>query len=396
MPGCRTEAAERDMTVLTVNTGSSSVRFAVFGAEDGALYPLASRHAQPGAGPAHAVLRDFLADAGNGTVGAVAHRVVHGGERLVRPCAIDADVEAEIERLIPLAPLHNAPALEWIRATRAVLGPGIPQVAVFDTAFYASLPEVARRYAVPRRLAAKHGLKRYGFHGLAHEAMWRRWHALHPEKNEGGRVISLQLGAGCSITAVRDGRAVDTSMGFSPLEGLVMATRAGDVDPGLLLHLQRAEGMAPERLERLLNEESGLLGLSGASADMRALLEADDKDARLAVEVYCHRARKYIGAFLAVLRGAEAILFGGGVGEHAPEVRAKILADLEWAGIVLDAERNRAAVGRETSIGAPLGKTEIWVIPVDEAAILAREAVAVLAATRPARRSDHERDRNAS
>ncbi len=366
------------MTVLTVNTGSSSVRLAVFDADNGAPRPRATRHAQAGAGTARAVLRDFLANAGAGAVGAVAHRVVHGGERLVRPCAIDANVEAEIERLAPLAPLHNPSALEWMRAARAALGPSVPQVAVFDTAFYAHLPEVAATYALPRHLSARLGLRRYGFHGLAHEAMWRRWCALHPERQGRGRIVSLQLGAGCSITAVRDGRAVDTSMGFSPLEGLVMATRAGDVDPGLLLYLQRAEGMTPERLERLLNEESGLLGLSGTSGDMQRLLGSEEPAARLAVETYCYRARKYVGAFLAALGGAEAILFGGGVGEHAPEVRARILTGLLWMGVVLDATVNRAAVGAEARIGNGFSEIEVWVIPVDEAAILAQEAVAVV------------------
>jgi acetate kinase len=193
-------------------------------------------------------------------------------------------------------------------------------------------------------------------------------------------VISLQLGAGCSITAIREGQAVDTSMGFSPLEGLVMATRSGDVDPGLLLFLQRAEGLTPDRMERLLNEESGLLGLSGVSGDMRALLEADDAEARLAVDVYCYRARKYIGAYLAALGGADAILFGGGVGEQAPDVRAQILAGLEGLGIVLDADANRAAIGAERCISHPGSAAGVWVIPVDEAVILAQAALAVTAA----------------
>jgi acetate kinase len=253
------------------------------------------------------------------------------------------------------------------------------QVAVFDTAFYATLPKVAATYALPRALAAKHGIKRYGFHGIAHQAMWRRWVELRPRARQGGCAISLQLGAGCSITAIRDGRAADTSMGFSPLEGLVMATRPGDVDPGALTFLARAEGLSLDRLERLLNEEAGLLGMSGTSGDMRTLLEADDEDARLAVDVYCYRTRKYIGAYLAALGGAEAILFGGGVGEHAPLVRAKILAGLGWLGIVLDPDANRAAVGTEMCISHRSSKVELWVIPVDEAAILAQAALTVMA-----------------
>jgi acetate kinase len=326
------------------------------------------------------MLRAFLKGHGIEAVTAVAHRIVHGGARLTAPCRIDAAVEAEIERLVPLAPLHNPRALEWIRACRALFGAETAQVAVFDTAIYAALPEVAATYALPRALCARHGIRRYGFHGLAHQAMGQRWRELQPNLRAGGRVISLQLGAGCSITAIRDGQVVDTSMGFSPLEGLVMATRSGDVDPGLLLFLQRAEGLTPERMEGLLNEESGLLGLSGVSGDMRALLDADDAGARLAVDVYCYRARKYIGAYLAALGGADAILFGGGVGEHAPEVRAQILTGLGGLGIVLDADANRTTIGAERCISQHSSAAGVWVIPVDEAVILAQAALAVTAA----------------
>jgi len=321
----------------------------------------------------------MLAQAGGEPVMAVAHRVVHGGGRLVRPCLVDAAVEREIERMAALAPLHNPSALEWIRVCRSVLGGRVPQLAVFDTAFFADLPEVAGTYALPCALVAKHGLKRYGFHGIAHQAMWRRWAALRPDIPRGGRVISLQLGAGCSVTAIRDGQPLDTSMGFSPLEGLVMATRSGDVDPGLLLYLQRAEGLTPDRLERLLYQESGLLGIAGASADMRALLASPEPGARLAVALYCYRARKYVGSYLAVLGGADAILFGGGVGENAPEIRSRTLEGMAWAGIQLDSTRNRAAVGTSAALHAPDSKTEIHVTPVDEAAMLAEEAIALIA-----------------
>jgi acetate kinase len=367
------------MTVLTVNAGSSSLRLAAFAEKGEALSLLASGHFPDVRNDLAEILRAFLKDHGIEEVAVVAHRIVHGGARLTAPCRIDAAVEAEIERLIPLAPLHNPPALAGIRACRALFGAETAQVAVFDTAFYATLPEVAATYALPRALCARHGIRRYGFHGLAHEAMWRRWCELRPPSRQGGCAISLQLGAGCSITAIRDGHAVDTSMGFSPLEGLVMATRAGDVDPGALTFLARAEGLSLERIERLLNEEAGLLGLSGMSGDMRTLLGADNEDARLAIDVYCYRARKYIGAYLAALGGAEAILFGGGVGEHAPLVRAKILAGLVWLGIVLDPVANRAAVGTEMRISNRCSEAEVWVIPVDEAAILAQAALAVMA-----------------
>ena len=366
--------------VLTVNMGSSSVRLAAFAPEGGSLSLLASGHFPSEWSNPAAMLHAFLTGHGIEAVTAVAHRIVHGGAHLTAPCRIDAEVEAEIGRLAPRAPLHNPRALEWIRASRALAGAEATQVAVFDTAFYAALPEVAATYALPRALCARHGIRRYGFHGIAHQAIWRRWRELRPDLREGGRVISLQLGAGCSITAIRDGQTVDTSMGFSPLEGLVMATRSGDVDPGLLLFLQGAEGLTPERMERLLNEEAGLLGLSGVSGDMRRLLDADEAGTRLAVDVYCYRARKYIGAYLAALGGADAILFGGGVGEQAPEVRAQILTGLDGLGIVLDADANRAAMGAERCISQRGSATGVWVVPVDEAVILAQAALAVTAA----------------
>lgn len=365
------------MTLLTVNAGSSSIRLAAFWQEGESLSRQASGHFSGDRNDPAEVLRAFLKDHRIEVVAVVAHRIVHGGMRLTAPCRIDTAVEAEIERLAPLAPLHNPRALEWIRACRALFWADTAQVAVFDTAFYAALPEVATTYALPRTLAAKHGLKRYGFHGIAHQALWRRWRTLRPDVPQGGRVISLQLGAGCSITAIRDGHPLDTSMGFSPIEGLVMATRSGDVDPGLLLYLQQVERMTPKQLETLLNKESGLRGVSGMSGDMRALLASGEPAARLAVALYCHRARKYLGAYLAVLGGADAILFGGGVGENAPEIRARILEEMVWAGIALDPRANRAALGLEACISDQNSQVAVWVIPVDEAAILAEEAVAV-------------------
>lgn len=368
-------ALARSVNLLTVNAGSSSLRLSAYAASGEGVKPLGSRH-YAGSSAGEGALEAFLKEERIAAVSAVAHRVVHGGPRLTAPCRIDAEVEAEIGRLAPLAPLHNPAALKWIERCRALLGAAAPQVAVFDTAFYAGLPAVAATYALPQDLARRHGVRRYGFHGLAHEAMWRRWRSLR--SRPGTAVISLQLGAGCSITAVRDGTALDTSMGYSPLEGLVMATRAGDVDPGLLLHLQRAERLSPGEVERLLNEQSGLLALSGSTGDMQRLLADPSPAARLAVEVYCYRARKYVGAYLAALGGADAILFGGGVGERAPSVRWKILAGLQRLGIELDDEANRAAVGREARIGAPGGAVEAWVVPVDEAALLAEKAVMLL------------------
>ena len=370
------------MNLMTVNAGSSSIRLALFAMEAAGPRQLAEHHAEHDGVAAATQLRTALDAWPQEEVTAVIHRIVHGGARLVQACVLDDEVENEIARLADLAPLHHPQALAWIAACREKLGDGVAQLAVFDTAFFAGLPEVATTYALPRDLCARHGLRRYGFHGLAHQAMWRRWCTLGNQDAEQARVISVQLGAGCSIAAIRHGRPVDTSMGFSPLEGLVMATRCGDVDPGLLTFLQRAEGIGAQQLEQTLNHESGLLGLSGTSGDMRQLLAASDGPARLAVDVYCYRVRKYIGAYLAALSGADAILFGGGVGEHAAAVRHRILAGMQWCGIELDEQANAAMPAREARISVPNNPIEVWVIPVDEAAEMASEAAGLLQATR--------------
>ncbi len=378
------------MTILTVNTGSSSVRLAAFARDGGRLTEMANARNDLSANEPQAILRQFCETHGLTGINATVHRVVHGGSHLTASCMIDREVEREIECLAPLAPLHNPASLRWIRAAREVLGAGISQVAVFDTAFFTALPEIARTYAIPHELAKKHGLYRYGFHGLAHQAMWLRWRELKPDTLDrrmseradqrmdgGGRIISMQLGAGCSITAIDNGTPLDTSMGFSPLEGLVMATRSGDIDPGLLTYLQRQEGLSPEQLDEFLNERSGLSGVSGISGDIRQLLESQDERSRLAIDLYCYRARKYLGAYLAVLGGAEAILFGGGVGENVALVREKILAGMGWCGIGIDSRKNHASSGM-SRISSDASRVEVWVIPVDEAAILAHEAARVL------------------
>jgi len=363
--------------VLTINAGSSSVRLAAFDADGHAL---ARSKLEDVVDDPPARIADFLSSHRLGAVSAVAHRVVHGGLRLTEPCRIDADVEQEIEDLVPLAPLHNPRALSWIRAVRAWGGSTVPQFAVFDTSFYAALPPEARAYALPAGLCERHGIRRYGFHGIAHEAMWRAWSAqgVRPKR---ARVISLQLGAGCSMTASEDGRPRETSMGFSPLEGLVMATRCGDLDPGVLLYLQRVAGLDLQAVESLLNRESGLRGLSGSSGDMRELLDSPEPGARLAVDIYCRRARRYLGGYLALLGGADAILFGGGVGENAAAVRAAILQDMAWAGIRLDPTRNRQAVGQTCRLSHEDSAVEVWTIAIDEAAILAEQARRLLRTT---------------
>jgi acetate kinase len=349
--------------ILAINAGSSSLRLALFTGKAGALREMYSAHYEGAPGPTP--LRDAIGRAG-ARIRLVVHRIVHGG-RLYRPMPIDAEVEAEIERWAPLVPLHNPRALQWIRASREVLGASILQVAVFDTAYFADLPEVARAYALPEEIRHAHGLRRFGFHGIAHEAMWRSWHALRAvEPGRGGRVITLQLGAGCSVSAILEGRPIDTSMGFTPLEGLLMATRSGDIDPGILIHLQRA-GMDADGIENLLMQQSGLAGIGGGDGDMRALLARDDPRARLAVDMFCYRARKYIGAYIAALGGVDGILFGGGIGEHSAEVRRRILEGLEILGIVLDPRLNEAASGHAAPISTASSRVEVRVQPVDEA-----------------------------
>lgn len=360
--------------LLTVNSGSSSVRLDLFpaaGEEPSASRVLAG-DMDPGA-----ALQTFLPEAPQ----IIAHRVVHGGAQLTKPCLIDADVEKTIQDLAPLAPLHNPRALTWIRAARRLYGETVPQIALFDTAFFAGLPARARDYALPQALVKQYGIRRYGFHGLAHQAMCTFWStqaglSQPAQQTQHSRVITLQLGSGCSIAAIENGQPVDTSMGFSPLEGLMMATRSGDIDPGILLFLQ-GQGRSVDEIDTLLSHESGLLGVSGISADMRLLLRDTSAQAQHAIDLYCYRARKYIGAYLSVLGGADALIFGGGVGEHAPEIRARILRGMEWAGLHLDPARNCAATQGNARIDEDargLGRIAIWVCAVNEAAILAQQA----------------------
>jgi len=311
---------------------------------------------------------------------ALGHRVVHGGARLVEPALIDETVIAAIEAVSDLAPLHNEPAVATIKAARAQL-PDIPMVATFDTAFYAGLPEVAAQYALPRDLSERLGIRRYGFHGIAHRYMVEQYRALRPDV-ERPRLITLQLGNGCSVTASLDGRPLDTSMGFTPLEGLVMGTRSGDLDPIIPLFLADHGGLSREQVEAILNHESGLLGLSGRSHDMRDLLQASaagDERSSLAVDAFCYRAKKYIGGYLTVLGGADALVFGGGIGEHSLAVRQRICAGLEWAGLALDDKTNQVDSGEHRQISASGSNVEAWVVAVDEAAIIAKDVVARLA-----------------
>ncbi len=389
------------MNVLVINCGSSTVKADVVDPASGARAATArvervggqaatvrfdGGEPVPVPGRTHAealeaVLPRLLAAVGDGEeVAGVGHRVVHGGERFVAPTRVDEEVEAAIEALIPLAPLHNPANLAGIRAARGLL-PGVPHVAVFDTAFHATLPRRARTYALPERLRERlPAARRFGFHGTSHA-----WIASRVAEHLGAdvrdlRVITCHLGNGASVAAVEYGRSVETSMGMTPLEGLVMGTRSGDVDPGLLLALQRDAGLSAEELDAALNREAGLLGLSGASRDMRDLerLAAEGHDgARLAIHAFTHRVRKYIGAYAAVMGGVDAIAVSAGIGEHSALVRHRVFQRLGFLGARLDEERNRAAtVSREapvTVVSDATSRVPLCVVATDEEHAIARE-----------------------
>jgi len=310
---------------------------------------------------------------------AVGHRVVHGGELFRESALITDQVLKGIEDCIDLAPLHNPNNVKGIMAVREAFGPGLPQVAVFDTAFHTSIPEHAYLYAVPYHLYARHRIRRYGFHGTSNRYVAYRYRMLRNLTREQTNVVTLHLGNGCSATAVRGGRSVDTSMGMTPLEGLVMGTRSGDLDPAILSLISSKEGMSITEVESMLNSQCGLLGISGVTNDMRVLLQEmslhDDRRIRLAVEIFCYRARKYIGALLSGMGGADAVIFTGGIGENSSEVRARICAGLEWAGLTLDQDRNAQTNGKAGAIATPESKLQAWVIPTDEELLIARDTV---------------------
>jgi acetate kinase len=312
-------------------------------------------------------------------IDAVGHRIVHGGHYFDGPAVVDEETIERVHELGELAPLHNYGAAKGIRAARKVLGPEVPMTTVFDTAFFASIPETSAIYAIPYELSLKHAIRRYGAHGTAHRYMDLRYGELTGRKAEGRSVVTLQLGNGSSVAAIRAGSAVDMSMGFTPLEGLVMGTRSGDIDPAVLVYLAKKEGMSIEDLDTLLNHKSGLLGVSGYSNDMARLMERydapDSARIRLAVNLFCHRVKKYIGAYLALLGGADAIVFGGGIGENAVKVREIVCAGMEWCGLKLDPDRNRAHAGQEGRISTDDSTLEAWVVPIDEEVLIARDTV---------------------
>jgi acetate kinase len=381
--------------ILTVNGGSSSLKFAAFRAAadlervlTGSFARIGTSDAEltaaePASGhqhrrrlalPDHAacvpVLLELLSQMGDAPdVAAIGHRIVHGGERYRTPQRVDAEVLAELHRLTPFAPEH-APAELAVLEALGEHYPGVPQVVCFDTAFHADLPRVAQLLPIPRRYAAR-GVRRYGFHGISYTYLLQELDRVAGAAAARGRVLLAHLGNGASLAAVRDGRCIDTTMGFTPAAGLVMGTRTGDLDPGLVAYLARSDGMTAAEFDRLVNRESGLRGLSETTADVRELLarEAGDTRAAEALAVFCYQAKKWIGALGAALGGLDTLVFAGGIGEHAAPIRARICAGLEHLGIELDAARNDA---HAPMISAPASRVAVRIIPTDEELLIAR------------------------
>jgi acetate kinase len=396
--------------VLVLNSGSSSIKYRLFGADDRERAAgLVERIGEPTGRASHRVVVDGevheqvheapVADHEVGFAGivdvlgragladglaAIGHRVVHGGEEFHEPTVIDGEVLERIRALVPLAPLHNPANLTGIEVARR-LRPEVPQVAVFDTAFHRTLPEAASRYAVPEEYVRDHGVRRYGFHGTSHTYVAKRAAEHLGRPLEELAMVTLHLGNGASATAIDGGRSVETSMGLSPLEGLVMGTRSGDIDPAAIFHLIRRAGLSADEVETVLNRRSGLLGLCGDN-DLRAVGEraaAGDPVAELALEIYCHRIRKYLGAYAAVLGRLDAVVFTAGVGENSVVVRERVCARLGVLGVELDEVRNRGGspAGSPTgvrSIGREGGRVAILVVATDEEREIADQTRAAL------------------
>ncbi len=318
-------------------------------------------------------------------VHAIGHRVVHGGERFTHSVLIDEAVIKEIEDCIELAPLHNPANIRGIQSARELFGAGLPQVAVFDTAFHQTLAERAYLYALPYQLYRRYKVRRYGFHGTSHRYVAYRYRQIRGITRDETSIITLHLGNGCSAAAIRNGDSIDTSMGMTPLEGLVMGTRSGDIDPAIIEFIAAKEGLSVRDIDTLLNKQSGLIGISGLTNDMRELLdearEHNDRRARLAIEIFCYRAKKYIGSYLAAMNGADAVVFTGGIGENSAEIRAAICDGMEWLGLEIEAERNREmSGGREGLISTDDSRLAALVIPTDEELLIARDTVRVVEA----------------
>lgn len=402
------------MNVLTLNPGSSSLRFKLLRTDphgehadvaclaSGAVAGLGSEaRARAGLGLETGEMQHVRArDHGEATawalewlgaqdgadrldcIDAVGIRVVHGGGQECAGLLATPDVESGLERLTPLAPLHTQASLETLRCARRSLPSGLPIAAVFDTAFHADMPEVARTYALPSELAERHRIRRFGFHGIAVASVVEQHAQSSPDRSREERVVVAHLGSGASVTAVRSGRSIDTSMGFSPLEGLVMATRSGDIDPSLVSYLASAEGTSADDIVMRLNQNSGLLGISGCTSDMREierLRAKGDPRATLAFDLFTYRAKKHLAAMIATVDGVDTVLFSGGVGENSAAVRAAICSGMAWCGIVVDPALNAAPARDARKISSSASPVGVYVIPADEERIIARTTSSLVA-----------------
>ncbi len=395
------------MKVLVINCGSSSIKYQLIHTEDketlckglveriGAVTSII-RQEWKGEKPVkkslaldnHTValktVMELLVDADNDylssldEIEAVGHRVVHGGETFKDSVLIDEDVEEAIQEAFDIAPLHNPPNLQGIKAAKEHL-PDVPHVAVFDTAFHQTLPSKAYLYGIPNRLYRRYKIRRYGFHGTSHYYVSRKYYQLANVEKKGSKIITCHLGNGASITAIKDGESIDTSMGFTPLEGLVMGTRSGDLDPSILFYLIEKEELSLANVHALLNKHSGLLGLSGYAADMRDLIEEaedGDKRSREAIDVFCYRAKKYIGSYIASMNGVDAIIFTGGIGENSSLIRSEILSGMDSFGIVIDETKNKFSA-ENPLISSEDSGTAVYVIPTNEELVIAIDAAKI-------------------
>ncbi len=384
------------MKVLVLNCGSSSIKYELRDSEAGTVLARdeLSRIGEQGGVADYErafelILEALVAPDGGllkdlSEVDAVGHRVVHGGMHFAGPALLTREVIRKIEECAPLAPLHNPPALLGIREALRAL-PHVPQVAVFDTAYHSTIPAKAHVYALPYGYYERHGIRRYGFHGISLQSVTRSANAMLGGRLPELKVIVAHLGNGASVTAVDRGRSVDTSMGLTPLEGLVMGTRPGDVDPGALLYLMREMGLTAEEVDHALNKESGLFGVSGVSNDMREVLAAaavGDERSRLALDIYCYRLRKYVGAYAAALGGLDVLVYTAGVGENSAAIRAAACEGLGFLGIDLDQGANAKARGVAADISAAGSRVKVLVVPTDEERVIADETVAVVTRSR--------------
>lgn len=391
------------MQILTLNPGSNSLKFSVVQTEPGASSfgrtvvagsyddigkPQSAFSLLEGKrvrqkdtvavkdfGHATSLLFDWLEHANASPIERVGHRVVHGADLFNSPVRISEETIQQIESLSDLAPLHNESALRVIRAARSRVGKDIPLIAVFDTLFHRTIPDRAALYGLPLDVAERDKIRRYGFHGISHRYMLLRYAQITGRPLDQINVVTLHLEGGSSAAAIRAGKSIDTSMGFTPLEGLMMGTRCGDLDPAIVTYLMRKEQLDIHGVEQFLNKKCGLLGVSGVSADTRELQKhLDEQNVQLAVEIFCYRVRKYIGAYLAALGGAEAVIFGGGISENTPYMREKIADSFAWCGATLDRERNRGLIDQEGQISTPESPLKLWVIPTQEDLMIAQDA----------------------